>query len=134
MATGLNRATIIGNLCADPEVRTTGSGTEVCNIRVAVNERRKINGEWADAVEYVSAVCFGRTATNVGQYLNKGSQVYLEGRLQTRKWQDKTGADRWSTEVVCDEVKFLGGKGNSDGGGYAAPKPKAADYDEGIPF
>lgn len=122
MSTGLNKFLGIGNLCADPELRQTGSGSAVCNLRLAINERRKVQGEWVDHVEYVSIVAFGKTAENVNRYCRKGRQVYVEGRLQTRKWQDKNGADRWSTEIVADVVKFLGrgeGEGRQErGGGY----------------
>ena len=110
-----NLVILVGNLGADPEMRTTGSGMAVCNLRIATTTRKKgQDGTWADATEWHSVICFGKTAENAGQYLRKGRQVYVEGRLQTRKWQDKEGKDRWTTEVVVNEIKFLGSK---DGGG-----------------
>jgi single-strand DNA-binding protein len=114
----VNKVILIGNLGRDPEVRSTASGTSVCNLRIATSERRKDReGNWNDHTEWHSVVCFGRTADNVGRFLAKGRQVYIEGRLQTRKWQDKDGADRWSTEVVADNLRFLGGRDGGGGGG-----------------
>lgn len=124
----INKWIGIGNLGQDPEMRTTNSGTAVCTLRVACTNRRKNQaGEWEDATEWVSVICFGRTAENAGQYLKKGRQVYVEGRLQTRKWQDKEGRDRWTTEVVCNELKFLGAK---DGGG-GGPGSRGPSYGGG---
>ncbi len=114
MANGVNKVTLIGNLGRDPEVRYTQSGTAVCNITVAIGERRKDGDEWKEHTEWVNCVCFGKTAENVGQYLSKGRQVYVDGRMQTRKYQDKNGQDRWTTEVVANQVLFLGNKGSSD--------------------
>ena len=111
----VNKAILIGNLGADPEVRTTNSGTSVCNLRIATNSRVKRGDEWEDATEWHSVVCFGRTADNAGKYLSKGRKVYVEGRIQTRKYQDRDGNDKWATEIVADTLTFLGGQ--SDGGG-----------------
>ena len=114
----VNKAILIGNLGADPEMRTTGSGTTVANLRVATTDRRKDrDGNWTDHTEWHSVVVFGRTAENVGRFCKKGKQVFIEGRIQTRKWQDKDGRDRWSTEIVADNVRFLGGRGEGGGGG-----------------
>ena len=116
----INKVILVGNLGQDPEVRTTGGGTPVCNLRIATTHRRKDrDGNWQDQTEWHSVVLFGRNAENAGRFLNKGRQVYVEGRLQTRKWQDRDGRDRWSTEVVGDEIKFLGSRGDrpADGGG-----------------
>ena len=105
----INSVTLIGNLGADPEMRTTASGMVIANLRVATTSRKKVgDGKWEDVTEWHAVTVFGKTAENAGQYLSKGRQVYIEGRLQTRKWQDKEGKDRWSTEVVCNELKFLG--------------------------
>ena len=128
MAKGtVNKVIILGRLGQDPEVRATASGTTVANINVATNElgaqdasgQRQINTEWH------RCVLFGKTAELAQQYLSKGSQVYLEGRLQTRKWQDQSGNDRYSTEIVVNEMQFVGGggqggqgQGNQTGGGY----------------
>lgn len=119
----VNKVILIGNLGKDPEIRSSQSGTSVGNLRIATSERRKDrDGNWSDHTEWHTVVCFGRTADNVGKFLKKGRQIYIEGRLQTRKWTDKEGKDRWSTEVVADDIRFLstgsgGGGGGYDGGG-----------------
>lgn len=109
MANGFVRVTLIGNLGKDPEVRFVASGTAVCNMRVACTERVKHGDEWTDATEWINIVCFGKTAESAGQYLAKGRQVYVEGRLQTREWADKDGNKRFTTEVLANRVLFLGG-------------------------
>ena len=110
----VNRVTIIGNLGKDPETRYAPSGDAVTNITVATTEtwKDKATGEKRDATEWHRVVFFGKLAEIAGQYLKKGSQVYLEGKLKTRKWQDKDGADRYTTEINADELKMLGGKGD----------------------
>ncbi len=114
----VNKVILIGNLGQDPEIRTTGGGSSVCNLRIATTTRRKDqSGQWNDQTEWHSVVCFGRTADNVANFMRKGRQIYIEGRLQTRKWQDREGKDRWSTEVVADNVKFLGSRDGGGGGG-----------------
>ena len=119
----VNKVILVGNLGADPEIRQTNSGNSVGNLRIATTERQKDrDGNWNDHTEWHSVVCFGRTAENVGRFLRKGRQVYIEGRLQTRKWTDKEGNTRYSTEVVARDVRFLsggreGGGGDSYGGG-----------------
>ena len=120
MAGGVNKVILVGNLGRDPEVRYTQSGTAVSNLRLAVTEKRKEGDGWVDDTQWIDVVCFGRTAENAGQYLAKGRQVYAEGRMQTRKWTDKEGNDRWSTEVVAQRLVFLSGGGDrpSGGGGY----------------
>lgn len=138
----LNRVMIIGNLGQDPEIRYTAGGSAVANLSVATTEkwRDKASGEQKEQTEWHRLVAFGKTAELIGEYLKKGSAVYAEGRLQTRKWQDKSGADRYTTEIVVDKVQFLGGRG--EGGGKPAAKsvgkPAAADdgtpYDDDIPF
>ena len=117
----VNKVILVGRLGADPEVRTTQSGTEVANLRLATDERRKDkDGNWGSHTEWHRVTCFGKTAENVGRFCQKGKQLYIEGKISTRKWQDKDGADRWSTEVVADQVRFLGGKDDSgSGGGYS---------------
>jgi len=113
----VNKAILVGNLGADPEVRETHSGTAVANLRIATSERTKDrDGNWTDHTEWHSVTCFGRTAENVGRFLSKGRQVYIEGRLRTRKWTDKDGRDRWSTEVIADRVQFLQGGSRDDRG------------------
>ena len=133
MANGFNRVILVGNLGADPELRhTQASGAAVTSFSIAVNERRKIQGEWQDAVEWFKIVVWGKTAENCCEYLSKGSQIHVEGRLQTRKWQDRDGIDRWSTEVVANTVLFLGSQGGS-GGGQRRDEPPPHDDDD-VPF
>ncbi len=106
----INKVILIGNLGNAPELRYTAGQMPVCTLRIATGERRKDqSGNWVDHTEWHSVVVFGKTAENCNQYLAKGRQVYIEGRLQTRKWQDKEGKDRYSTEVVANTVQFLGG-------------------------
>lgn len=114
----VNKVIILGNLGADPETRSTAGGAAVTNLSIATSERwkDKQTGEMREQTEWHRVVLFGRTAEIAGQYLSKGSKVYIEGRLQTRKWQDRDGNDRWSTEIVANELKMLGGK-QSDAGG-----------------
>lgn len=138
----LNKVMLIGNLGQDPELRSTAGGTSVCTIRLATNERRKnAQGEWADHVEWHTIVCWDKTAENVAKFCQKGKQLYIEGKLQTRKWQDKNGADRYSTEIVAEVVRFLGGGGQGgerDGGGHQSRSEGrasgSASYGEEIPF
>ncbi len=117
MARGVNKVILIGNLGKDPELRYSQGGTAVANFSLATTERQKKEGEWVDHTEWHNIVVFGKTAENCSNYLSKGSSCYVEGRIQTRKWQDKSGNDRWTTEIVAFNVQFLGGKGGSGGGG-----------------
>ena len=125
----VNKVILIGNLGADPESRTAGSGTEVCNLRLATTSRRKVGDRWEDFTEWHRVVTFGKTAENCGRYLKKGRQVFVEGELRTDKWQDKEGRDRWTTEIVAREVRFLGSGDGSRGDGGSQDRP-ASD----IPF
>ncbi len=138
MAVGVNKCIMVGNLCKDPEVRFAQSGTAVCNLRIAVSERVKIGDDWQDKAEFVTVVAFGKTAENVGQYLAKGRQVYVEGRLQTRTYKDKDGNDKYATEVVANIVLFLGGgKGDAPAKGEATKgdaAPAAEGFDSDLPF
>ena len=115
MARGINKAILIGNLGNDPDIRYTASGTAIANISLATAEswRDKNSGEQQERTEWHRIVFFGRLAEIVGEYLRKGSQIYVEGRIQTRKWQDKEGNDRYSTEVVANEMQMLGGRGGA---------------------
>lgn len=119
MARGINKAILIGNLGNDPDIRYTASGTAIANISLATAEswRDKNSGEQQERTEWHRIVFFGRLAEIVGEYLRKGSQIYVEGRIQTRKWQDKEGNDRYSTEVVANEMQMLGGRGGGAGAG-----------------
>ena len=150
MARGVNKAIIVGTLGQDPEVRYTANGGAVANISVATNEswRDKATGEAQERTEWHRIVMFGKLAEIAQQYLKKGSQAYFEGRIQTRKWQDQSGNDRYSTEIVANEMQMLGGRGGGggdapmDSGGSGRPQskpaaPETAPMDDGfddIPF
>jgi single-strand DNA-binding protein len=123
MARGVNKVIIIGNLGADPETRAMPSGTTVANLRVATSEswRDKQTGEQQERTEWHRVALFGRLAEVAGEYLRKGSKVYIEGSLRTRKWQDKQGNDRYSTEIVANDMQMLDGRGAGQGGGGMAP-------------
>ena len=114
----VNKVILVGRLGADPETRTAQSGTMIANLRMATDDRRKTqDGNWETVTDWHRVVCFGRTAENVARFCKKGKQLYIEGKIKTRKWQDKDGNDRWSTEVVADQVRFLGGRDEGGGGG-----------------
>ena len=114
----VNKVILIGNLGQDPEMRSTQSGQPVANLRIATTDKYKDrDGNMQERTEWHSVVVFARQAEIVAQYCRKGKQLYIEGRLQTRKWQDKNGQDRYTTEIVAENVRFLGGAG---GGGGAA--------------
>jgi single-strand DNA-binding protein len=122
MARGINKVILVGNLGKDPEIRYTAAGAAIANITIATSEswRDKQSGEKQEKTEWHRVVFFSRLAEIVGEYLKKGSQVYVEGRLQTRKWQDKSGQDRYTTEVVANEMQMLGSRGDGGGGGQAS--------------
>jgi single-strand DNA-binding protein len=107
---GINKATLIGHLGADPETRFMPSGKAVCNFRMATSESwtDKDSGDKQEKTEWHSIVAFGKLAEICGEYLKKGAPVYVEGKIQTRKWQDKAGVDRYSTEIVANEMQMLG--------------------------
>lgn len=111
----INKVILIGNLGADPEIRYTGSGDAVCNLRIATTEtwKDKTSGEKRESTEWHTVVLFRRLAEIAKQYLGKGSAVYIEGKLKTRKWQDKQGAERYSTEIEAIEMTMLGNKGRT---------------------
>ena len=160
MARGINKVILVGNLGQDPETRYMPSGGAVTNITVATNEswKDKQTGEQKDRTEWHKVAMFNRLAEVAAEYLRKGSQVYIEGKIRTRKWQDKDGKDRYTTEVIADEMQMLGGRGGSGGGNYGsggaggggsgsgsgggsnAPSgggqsaPPADDFDDDIPF
>jgi len=118
MARGVNKVILIGNLGADPETRAMPSGSTVANLRIATSEswRDKTSGEQQERTEWHRVALFGRLAEIASEYLRKGSQVYIEGSLRTRKWQDKQGQERYSTEIVGNELQMLGGRGGAGGG------------------
>ncbi len=132
MARGVNKVILVGNLGQDPELRYTGSGTAVCNLRLATNESYKdAGGEWVERTEWHSIVAWSRLAEICNEYLKKGSQVYFEGSLQTRSYEDKDGNTKYVTEVKAKEMMMLSGRG-TNGDSYTAPaaakpaKPAAA--------
>ncbi len=144
---GVNKVILVGNLGADPEVRYTQSGSPVANLRIATSERwkDKQSGEPQERTEWHRVVLFGRLGEIAEQYLRKGSQVYIEGRLQTRKWQGQDGQDRYTTEIVGNDMQMLGGRGGEGGGNshgaerYEAPPASGqpsggAIEDDDIPF
>ncbi len=114
----VNKVIVLGNLGRDPEVRYTPSGAAVCNLRIATtrNWKSKDSGEKMEETEWHSVVLYDRQAEIAGEYLKKGRPVYIEGRLKTRKWQDKEGVDRYTTEIVADSMQLLGGRDDSTGG------------------
>ena len=155
---GVNKVILIGHLGADPETRAMPSGMTVANLRLATSEswKDKASGDQQERTEWHNVALFGRLGEIAAEYLKKGSQVYIEGRLRTRKWQDKEGRDRYTTEIVGNEMQMLGGRGGSGGGGsgggggYADAPPRSEnperasagagagasreDFDDDIPF
>jgi len=154
MARGINKVIIVGNVGGDPETRYMPSGSAVTNLTVATNEswKDKQTGEKKERTEWHRVAMFNRLAEIAAEYLRKGSQVYIEGKLRTRKWQDKDGQDRYTTEIIADEMQMLGGRGGSSGNfgggdsgggdtggsnrGGGSPPPQSApdDFDDDIPF
>ena len=149
MAKGINKVILIGNLGNDPDIRYTASGAAVANISLATAEswKDKETGDKQERTEWHRIVFFGRLAEIVGEYLRKGSQIYVEGRLQTRKWQDKDGHDRYTTEIVANEMQMLGSRsGGSTQFDQSPPSERndkenipqkntaSDDFDDDIPF
>ena len=123
MARGINKVILIGNLGNDPEVRYTPNGIAVANVTLATSEayRDKQSGELHDRTEWHRLVFFGRLAEIVGEYLKKGSKIYVEGSLRTRKWQDKNGIDRYTTEIIANEMHILDSRNNGNNNQQQAP-------------
>ena len=135
MARGVNKVILIGNLGKEPEMRYTPNGVAVANLTLATSEswKDKTSGENVEKTEWHRIVMFQRLAEIAGEYLHKGSKVYIEGRLQTRKWQDKTsGQDRYTTEIVADNMQMLDSKGGA-GGAPSAEKSSASSQAETAP-
>lgn len=140
----VNKCLFIGNLTADPEIRTMPNGEQVANFSIALNEKYKAkDGNIIENVEYVRIVLYRRLAEIAAQYLRKGSQVYIEGRLKTRKWQDNNGQDRYTTEIQGDNLQMLGGRQDEPKQAKASkakPEPLSAmaeqgdSFDDNIPF
>ena len=125
MSRGVNKVILLGNLGKDPEVRYTQGGTAVGSFTLATSERRKgADGQWTDHTEWHNIRAFGRQAELSGQYLQKGSTVYIEGRIQTRKWQDKEGNNRYTTEILVGDIQFL-----ARTKGQGAPPPTAGGFE-----
>ena len=157
MARGVNKVILVGNLGADPETRSMPSGMTVTNIRIATSEswKDKASGAQQERTEWHSVALFGRLGEVAAEYLRKGSQVFVEGKIRTRKWQDKQGNDRYTTEIIADNMQMLGARGGGAGGGSerggaergggampprddydqsAAPAGGKEDFDDDIPF
>ena len=119
MARGVNKVILVGNLGADPETRSMPSGMTVTNIRIATSEswKDKASGAQQERTEWHNIALFGRLGEIAAEYLRKGSQVFVEGKLRTRKWQDKQGNDRFTTEIIADNMQMLGGRAGGGGGG-----------------
>ena len=152
MARGINKVILVRNLGGDPETRYMPSGSAVTNLSVATSEswKDKQTGEQKERTEWHKVAMFNRLAEIAAEYLRKGSQVYIEGKLRTRKWQDRDGNDRWTTEIVADEMQMLGGRGGAapmgsgqgmgqgssqdSGPPSAPPQTGPDDFDDDIPF
>jgi len=145
MSRGVNKVILIGNLGKDPETKYMPSGDCVCNFSIATAEswKDKSTGEKVEKTEWHNIVIFRRLGEIAGEYLRKGSQVYIEGKLKTRKWQDKNGNDRYTTEIEAREMQMLGARGGNAGMGGGAPAqqqsapppaPAGNDYEDDIPF
>jgi len=159
MARGVNKVILVGNLGNDPETRYMPSGDAVTNISIATTEswKDKQTGEQKEKTEWHRVVMFRRLGEIAAEYLRKGSQVYIEGKLRTNKWKDRDGNDRYTTEIIADEMQMLGGRGGAGGGDYSSgggsnapsgggsrgqsgggqdspPPPPADDFDDDIPF
>lgn len=148
MARGINKVILVGNLGQDPDTKYMPSGSAVTNLRIATTEsfKDRESGQQQERTEWHSVAMFGKLAEIAGEYLRKGSQVYIEGRLRTRKWQDKQGQDRYTTEIVADQMLMLGGRGGGMSAGAesmsaeSAPAPRRpsaapeAELDDDIPF
>jgi single-strand DNA-binding protein len=141
MARGVNKVILVGNLGADPETRSMPSGTTVTNIRIATSEswKDKASGAQQERTEWHSVALFGRLGEIAAEYLRKGSQVFVEGKLRTRKWQDKQGNDRFTTEIIADNMQMLGGRAGGAGGaggtsgadrGAGSSAPPRDEYDQ----
>ena len=130
----LNKVMLIGNLGKDPEVRYTASGTAVASFSLATSEKFKNkSGEWEEKTEWHNVTLWARLAEIAGEYLAKGKTVYIEGRLQTRKWQDRDGKDRYTTEIVGEKMQMLSGKGEGGGGGRQGGGKPASDEHNSAP-
>lgn len=140
---GVNKVILIGNACADPETRFMPSGGAVTNVTIATNEKWKDRqtGQMQERAEFHKVIFFNKLGEIAGEYLKKGSKVYIEGSIRTRKWQGQDGQDRYTTEIVANEMQMLDGRGDgagpqqnqapAQGGGF---QPPADDFDDSVPF
>lgn len=141
---GINKAIIVGNVGKDPEIRYTGDGRAIANLSVATSEqwKDKQTGQKQEKTEWHRVSAFGKLAEIIGEYVKKGAPVYIEGKIQTRKWQDQNGQDRYSTEIIANELQMLGGRGDSQPQAQqqqSQPQQQQAastrdDFDQDIPF
>ena len=139
----INRVVLVGNLTKDPELRHTPSGTPVCQLRIAVNSRRRDkSGQWVDKPNYFDVSIFGNQAESSAQYLSKGRPVGIDGRLDWREWEAQDGSKRQAVQIIADTIQFLGSRGDGDGGNQFVPagaaQQESADFpaaaDDDIPF
>lgn len=131
---GVNKVLLLGRLGKDPELRYTNQQLPVCGFSLATSERRRDpNGNWVEHTEWHNISVFGKAAENCSNYLKKGREVFIEGRIQTRKWQDKEGRDRYTTEIIANNVQFVGGRdssgADSSSSGYSRPAPDLPSAD-----
>lgn len=135
MARGINKVILVGNLGRDPDIRYTANGGTVANITIATSEqwKDKQSGANQERTEWHRVVMFGRLGEIAGEFLKKGSQVYIEGKLQTRKWQDQSGQDRYTTEIVANELQMLGSRYSGDSGG-SQPPPSPSPQQQNAPL
>ena len=132
----LNKVMLIGNLGKDPEVRHSKDGSAIASFTIATSEswKDKTTGEKKERTEWHNLSAFGKVAEIVGQYLKKGTTVYVEGRITTEKWQDKDGKDRYTTKIIVNEMKMLGGKKDDATASNGATAPEASAFDDDVPF
>lgn len=131
----VNKVILIGNLGQKPELQQSNSGLSICKIRIATSDRRKdSNGEWNNATEWHRVVLFGNSADNAAKYLDKGSQVFIEGRIQTNKWEDKEGNQRYTTEVIANQIKFLSKNNTNNSTNNNSNTNRAYSSESELPF
>lgn len=140
----VNKVILIGRLGKDPEMRYAPSGTAIATFSIATNHQQKSEGEWVEKTEWHNLLTFGKTAEFAGEYLNKGKQVFIEGRLQTSSWEDQQGQKKYKTEIVVNDLQLIGGKGDGDSGSQAAsstsesskqaPPEPATEEEDDLPF
>jgi len=133
MARGVNKVILLGRLGKDPEMRYAPSGTAIATFSLATNHRQKVNDEWVDKTEWHNLIAFGKTAEIAGEYLKKGKQLYIEGRLQTSSWEDQQGQKKYKTEVVVSDLQMIGSKGDENFSSPSEAPSQAAQKDSSPP-